>query len=38
MMIYKQNMFKLKKRLIKINPLKTEVMVFYNIHNDYDIE
>ena len=27
-----------KKWLIKINPLKTEVMVFSNIHNDYDIE
>ena len=27
-----------KKWLIKINPLKTEVMVFSNIHNDYDIK
>ena len=27
-----------KKWLIKFNPLKIEVMVILNIHNDYDIE
>ena len=27
-----------KKWLIKFNPLKTEVMVISNIHNDYDTE
>ena len=26
------------RELIKFNPLKTEVMVISNIHNNYDIE
>ena len=27
-----------KKRLIKFNTLKTELMIISNLHNDYDIE